>query len=245
MKNKVLLFIAISLTTIGFIGLSSILMSEATQNDLYGNVYFKSLYLNNKDNLKNLREEVIKLGESTKSVKKLSNDIAQQTATVSTALKTIQCDNGKVVEDIVNNNRKLFIDCTEKIQTVNAYERERFLHELEVRLNKHTNYYFEKLDEILNSEIFKDLQRSIDTIAINQEKNRKELQACFDRTTLRVESGINSNVGVLENKVKDLSELTFELNQKVKIKINILLTLNAILLIIVIILVVLLIMRSV
>lgn len=49
MKNKVLLFIAISLTTIGFIGLSSILMSEATQNNLYGNVYFKSLYLNNKD----------------------------------------------------------------------------------------------------------------------------------------------------------------------------------------------------
>ena len=44
MKNKVLLFIAISLTTIGFIGLSSILMSEATQNDLYGNVYFKILY---------------------------------------------------------------------------------------------------------------------------------------------------------------------------------------------------------
>ena len=47
MKNKVLLFVAISLTTVGFIGLSSILMSEATQNDLYGNVYFKSLYLNN------------------------------------------------------------------------------------------------------------------------------------------------------------------------------------------------------
>lgn len=49
MKNKVLLFIAISLTTVGFVGLSSILMSEATQNNLYGNVYFKSLYLNNKD----------------------------------------------------------------------------------------------------------------------------------------------------------------------------------------------------
>ena len=49
MKNRILLFVAISLTTVGFVGLSSILMSEATQNDLYGNVYFKSLYLNNKD----------------------------------------------------------------------------------------------------------------------------------------------------------------------------------------------------
>ena len=49
MKNRVLLLIAVMLTSIGFIGFSSILMSEAKKNELYGNVYFKELYLNNID----------------------------------------------------------------------------------------------------------------------------------------------------------------------------------------------------
>ena len=49
MKNRIILFVAVCLTFVGFVGVSSILMSEALNTDIYGSVYFKSLYLNKKD----------------------------------------------------------------------------------------------------------------------------------------------------------------------------------------------------
>lgn len=49
MKNRIILFVAVCLTFVGFVGVSSILMSEALTTDIYGSVYFKSLYLNKKD----------------------------------------------------------------------------------------------------------------------------------------------------------------------------------------------------
>lgn len=197
---------------------------------------YNYLYLNSRDNTNKFIKQVNKLEDSTANIEKFSDNIRQQNSNVSEALRIIKSDNEKVVENILNKNNKLLTECTNKIQTLNTYEREKFLRELDERLKKHTDYYFDRLDDLLHSDVIKDLRSSLDTIVINQEKNKKDLQSRLDSTTLRVERGINSNVSALENKVKELSELTLDLNQKMKIRTNILLSLNAILLVIFIIL---------
>lgn len=49
MKNKVLFMIAISMTIVGFIGVSSILVSEALSENTSDLIYFKELILDGKD----------------------------------------------------------------------------------------------------------------------------------------------------------------------------------------------------
>lgn len=54
MKNRILLFIAILLTSIGFIGINSILLSKA---NIDKNIFLKQIYLNNKDIYDHLIDE--------------------------------------------------------------------------------------------------------------------------------------------------------------------------------------------
>lgn len=49
MKNRILLIVAITMTTVGFIGVNSILVSKAMVEETTNNIFIKKLYLNNDD----------------------------------------------------------------------------------------------------------------------------------------------------------------------------------------------------
>mgnify|MGYP004603736113 FL=1 len=112
MKNRVLFMIALIMTIVGFIGVSSILVSEALSENTSNLIYFKELILDGKDiyngnyllasNIVSIKSNEI--GENTRLDFKIKNN-SKNNSNI-----TIECLSDKGIIGVMTKNTSYYIE---------------------------------------------------------------------------------------------------------------------------------------
>ena len=173
---------------------------------------YNDLYTNTEIQTNNLKIQLKQLDKDIETVNIFSTTIEKNNEIITKALRNIHQDNKKVIENIINNKNSMMREYRNKIQIVDATERNKFLKQFEICMENNVYQAVKKFEEILYDQLLKDIKEELDIIKEeldiineNQQKVQSELISRVNTVSLRTERGVNEKINHLTNDINNQS----------------------------------------
>lgn len=212
---------------------------------------YSDLYKNYKNNIEQIKEELIKLDDTNKTINNYTLSLNSNTSKIDEALNIINKGQEKSLENIIKNNTKALSKYSTDIQNLNKSERDAFIKSLNLSLSEHSENYIKKLKEVFNGSDIKkffknteDIIKNLDlansdinslekgirsfenSIKLKNEEESKKIIKRLDEKTKQLEKEIQSTKDRIISNAEEVNIKIDKLTQDIQIKNDIFMKLN-------------------
>lgn len=182
---------------------------------------YKSLYFNYSSNINNIKDQLMQLKNNTKALELFINSIEKNNDKVDKALSLINGKHNKVIEDIIRQNNIFLTEYSNKIHVLNTEERNKFIYQLTLSLDKSCQKYTEKFKNSLNGINVEDVYENTITISDTLNLLKSQMQETSKITqeleanmTNKLNKTIQITNNILNNNNNKIDSLANEINNK-------------------------------
>lgn len=136
-------------------------------NDSFNNTEKSYQIVCNKytENITSIKKELSKLEDNNKKIDDFVKTIDSNSKNVNEALNIINGRHQEVITNIIKNNNNVYSQYSKNVQKLNDTERAKFISEMSLSINLHTQNYINYLTEVIDECKFKEIANNMSSLS--------------------------------------------------------------------------------